>query len=113
MKKNGLRFVGEELASATPTRRGPCGVLATSGPPLSPWQIDLCTGRCRRRSWMRRNATRPLRPPESQIAHGGSGQRVAKTLVVVSSPSFGLPNRAGFLVPKPATDSGAPDWVKE
>ena len=55
-KKNGLRFVGDELASAIPTRRGPSGVFATSGPPLSPEQITLFTGRWMSRPLKRRNA---------------------------------------------------------
>src|SRR5262249_41250376 len=72
-KKNGFGFGGPELASAIPISRGPPGVRATSGPPLSPEQTDRLI--LRLMTWPRnRLSTAPARPPESQIAQDGSGQ---------------------------------------
>ena len=110
-KKNGFRLEGGAvLASAVPTRRGPSGVLATRGPPLSPEQTLALTVR-RLTLCLIRRAANPMRLPASQIAQTGSGQKRAETLVAVSRPIFCLPMISGFRLPKPASDSGAPAWV--
>ena len=109
--QNGFRFEGGEvLASAVPTSRGPSGVFATSGPPLSPEQTLALTVR-RLNLCLIRRAANPTRLPASQIAQGGSGQNRAATLVAVSSPIFCLPTISGLRLPKPASDRGAPAWV--
>jgi hypothetical protein len=50
-------------------------VEATIGPPLSPAQMVRWTGRRRTFRPIFRIAINPERPPELQIAHGGSGQK--------------------------------------
>src|SRR5262249_48376216 len=100
-KKNGLGLGGPELASATPISRGPFGVRATSGPPLSPEQTDRLI--LRLMTWpLNRLNTAPARPPESQIAQDGSGQNRTRTSAAVRSPIFSRP-RMGSRLPKPAT----------
>ena len=98
------------LASAVPTRRGPSGVFATSGPPLSPEQMVAFTVR-RFTFCLSLRIANPTLWPESQIAHGGSGQNRDATFVAVSTPICAFPTISGFRLPNPATESVAPGCV--
>src|SRR3954467_11497785 len=84
-------FGGAAVASATPTSLGPAGLAATIGPPLSPEQTVLWTGRLRIFRLILRIAIRPDLPPASHITVAGSGQKpCTNTVAAVRGPTFGL-----------------------
>ncbi len=112
-KPNAERFGGAAVASATPTNLGPAGLAATIGPPLSPEQIVLWIGLLRFVPLTFRIATSPERPPASHTSEVGNGQKpCTNTVAAVSRPIFGLRRGAGFLAPKPATETAAPGLVR-
>src|SRR6476659_5016828 len=111
-KPNAEPFGGAAVASATPTSLGPAGLAATIGPPLSPEQTVLWTGRLRIVRLTFRIAIRPDLPPASHITETGRGQKpCTNTVAAVNGPILGLRIGAGFLAPKPATETTAPGAV--
>src|SRR5689334_1748303 len=91
---------------------GPDAVAATIGPPLSPEQTVRWTVRRRTLCLILLIATSPDFPPESHISETGRGQKpFIATVVAISDPIFGLRVGAGFLAPKPATDTTEPGRV--
>ena len=94
------------LASAVPTRRGPAGVFATSGPPLSPEQTVAFTRRaaspsaCSLPEGACRPCGRSRRSPMRQRAEPAP-RRWSRS----AAPIWGLPTISGLRLPKPATES--------
>src|SRR5262245_53986692 len=111
-KSNVECFGGDAVASATPTSRGPAGVVAIIGPPLSPSQTVRWITFWRIFPLTFRMACRPGLPPASHSSEVGTGQKpCTNTVAVISRPTFGLRFGAGFLAPKPATESAVPALV--
>src|SRR3954469_16216419 len=111
-KPNTERSGGAAVASATPISLGPAGLAASLRPPLSPEQTVFWIGRLRIFPLIFPIAIRPDLPPASHITEVGSGQKPrTNTVAAVNGPILGLRIGAGFLAPKPATETAAPGAV--